>query len=131
RAVGADPADLGGEVVDALGPGLREEPLRVLPPRQVVIRTARDEHVASALGQALGEVRAEEAASAGDERAHGGKRTHATAESYDVAGFGSSVSQSTRPIHRARLSAYHWIVRRMPSSHAIFGCHPVSRLSLS
>ena len=118
-AVRADAADLGGEVVDELRPRVGEQTLRVVPARQVVVGAARDERLLAALAQALDEVRADEPAPAGDED----PRHRARA--------GLPASQSTRPSQRSRLSAYHRIVRRTPSSHETFGSQPVSACSLS
>src|SRR5205823_13035565 len=68
--------------------------------------------------QTFDHVRAEEAAAAGDEDVH-------------RAAVGAGWSQSTRPIHRPRFSAYHWIVFATPSSHEMCGSHPVSAVSFS
>ena len=94
-----------------------EQPLSVLPARQVVVASPSDEHVVSVALEALDEVRAEEAAPAGDEDPHAGER--------------SAASQSTRPIQRSRLAAYHAIVHATPCSHDTVGCQPVSRFSFS
>ena len=45
RAVGADPADLGGEVEDELGVGVVEQPRGVVHRREVVVGAARDDDV--------------------------------------------------------------------------------------
>ena len=66
-AVRADPADLGRQVEDELGPRLGEEPLRALPRRQVVLVAARDERLLPALLQALDQMGADEPAASGDE----------------------------------------------------------------
>ena len=66
-SVRADAADLGGEVEDHPRPGLVEEPLGLLPARQVVVAAARDDDVVAVGAQPLDEVRAEEPAAAGDE----------------------------------------------------------------
>ena len=103
--------------------------------------------------EALDEARSEEPAAAGDENAHRGKlarderflssrpksiyevRSEKTTTAGDEdAGHvctRSGVSQSTRPIHRSRFSAYQRIVRSTPSSHDTFGSQPVSRFSFS
>ena len=70
-AVRADPADLGRQVEDELGPRIGEEPLRALPRRQVVLVAARDERLLPALLQALDQMGADEPAASGDEDAHG------------------------------------------------------------
>ena len=85
--------------------------------RQVVVGAARDEDVVTVVLQPLDEVRAEEAAAAGDDSSHTGARV--------------GVSQSTRPIQRSRFSAYHAIVFATPSSHETRGSQPVSRFSFS
>ena len=74
RAVRADAADLGCEVEDELRPGVGEEPLGVGLTRQVVVAAPGDERLDPVRLQPLDEMRAEEAASAGDEHAHAGKR---------------------------------------------------------
>ena len=52
---------------------------------------------------------------------------------HDVGSFvvGARFAQSTRPCQRSALAAYQAIVRRIPSSHVIFGCQPVSSCSFS
>ena len=70
RPVGADPADLGGEVEDELRLRVLEEARRVGGRRQVVVAAAgRDDLVLVRL-QALDQVRAEKPAAAGDESLH-------------------------------------------------------------
>ena len=70
RAVRADAADLGGEVEDELRPRVGEEALGVVPARQVVVAAARRRTASCpSASQPLDEVRAEEAAAAGDEDA--------------------------------------------------------------
>ena len=120
RAVGADPADLGGQVEDELRLGVGEEPLRLVETRQVVVGAASDEGLDRVLAEPVDEVRPEEASTAGDEDVH---RVGSVA-------FPSG-SQSTRPIQRSRLAAYHSIVRATPSSQETCGSQPVSRFSFS
>ena len=118
-AVRADAADLGGEVEDELGPRVGEQPRRVVHRGQVVVaRRGREDLVPVGL-EPLDEVRAEEAAAAGDE------------DALHVWRGAPVVSQSTRPIQRSRFSAYQAIVRRTPSSHETFGSQPVSPCSFS
>ena len=90
----------------------------VVPAGQVVVGPARHERVLALRPEAVDEVRAEEAAAAGDE-----DPAHVFA--------GARFSQSTRPIQRSRFSAYQRIVRRTPSSQLTFGSQPVSRFSFS
>src|SRR5439155_22445285 len=97
--------------------GVAEEALGVLPAREIVVGPARAEDIVPVCLEPLDEVRADKAAAARDEGLHAGARV--------------GVSQSTRPIHRARLSAYHAIVRAAPSSHETPGSQPVSRCSFS
>ena len=66
-AVRADAADLGGEVEDELGASVFEEPRAVVHRRQVVVATPGGEDVVAVALEPLDEVRAEEAAAAGDE----------------------------------------------------------------
>ena len=119
RAVRADPADLGGEVEDDLGPRLGEQPLGVVEAREVVVPPPRGHDLVPLALEPLGEVRAEEPASAGDE------------DPAHVARTGCGLSQSTRPSQRLRFSAYQRIVRRTPSSHETSGRQPVSSWSFS
>ena len=99
--------------------GLRvgEEPLDVGLAAEVVARAAGNGDVVAGGLEPLDEVRAEEARPACDEDPHA------------LTGFG--FIQSTRPTQRPRFSAYHAIVRRMPSSHETRGSQPVSACSLS
>ena len=115
--VRADAADLAGEVKDALGPGVLEQALGVVPLRQVVVGSSGNEDVVTVGLEALDEVRAEKAAATCDEGLHAGARV--------------CDSQSTRPIQRGRFSANHAIVRATPSSQETCGSQPVSRLSFS
>ena len=117
RAVGADAADLAGDVEDELRRRVLEEAFGVLPARQVVVGASCGEDVPPVPFEAFDEMRAEKAAGARDQGLHAGVRV--------------GVSQSTRPIQRARLSAYHAIVRAIPSSHETRGSQPVSRFSFS
>ena len=72
RAVRADAADLGGEVEHELGFGVAEQPRGVVHRREVVVGAARDDDLVAVGLEPLDEVRAEEAAAAGDEDlAHG------------------------------------------------------------
>src|SRR5204862_6959747 len=81
--------------------------------------------------------RAEKAAPAGDEHLHpassdSDERSDATNPPREKLGaLFSDESQSTRPIQRSRLAAYHAIVRATPSSQVTLGDQPVSRLSFS
>jgi hypothetical protein len=67
----ADPADLGGEVETRSGRASRTDARR-RPARQVDSGDA-DDDVGAAGAEPLDEVRAEEAAAAGDEDPHGGQ----------------------------------------------------------
>ena len=118
RAVRADATDLRGQVEDQLGADVREQARGVVPAGQVVVGPARHERVLALRPEAVDQVRAEEAAAAGDE-----DPAHVFA--------GARFSQSTRPIQRSRFSAYQRIVRRTPSSQLTFGSQPVSRFSFS
>ena len=118
RAVRADAADLRGEVEGELRPGIVEQPRRVFRTRQVVVAAACREDLVPAALEALDQVRPQEAAPACDECPH-------------RAAAGARVSQSTRPIQRARFSAYQAIVFATPSSHETSGSQPVSRWSFS
>ena len=122
REVRADPADLRGEVEDALRIGLLEHALGVLRARQVVARLPCGKDVVTLGLESLDEMRAEEPAAAGDEDPH---RSCAATVGLPV------LSQSTRPIQRSRFSAYHAIVLAIPSSHDMSGSQPVSSLSFS
>ena len=115
RAVRADPAHFGGEVEDELGLRIVEQPGGVALVRQVVVGAAGDEGIVAARAEAVDEVRAEESAAPGDQ-----DPCHC-----------DELSQSTRPIHRSRFSAYQRIVCRTPSSQLTFGSQPVSRFSFS
>ena len=66
-AVGADAADLGGEVEDELGRASSNSRAASLHRRQVVVPAARGDDVVAVAFEPLHEVRAEEAAAAGDE----------------------------------------------------------------
>ena len=79
RAVRADPADLGREVVDELGVRVREEALRVVHRRQVVVALPRRDDVVAVVGEPLDEPGAEEPAAAGDEHA-----AHAALRCFDA-----------------------------------------------
>ena len=74
-AVGADAADLGGEMEDELGLGVVEQPGGLGHVGQVGLGAPRDDDVVPVRLEPLDEVRAEEAAAAGDENAHRGQRT--------------------------------------------------------
>ena len=118
RAVRADAAHLRREVERDLGPRVVEEARGVVGPRQVVVAAPRGDDLVTVALEPLDEMRAEEAAPACDERPH-------------RAAAGVEVSQSTRPIQRARFSAYQAIVFATPSSHETSGSQPVSRCSFS
>ena len=121
RAVCADSAHLGRKVEHHVGPCVVESPFGILAQREVVVVSPHREHVVAVLLQPFDEVRPEEAAAARDERSH-----------VDfVATVGSRVIQSTRPIQRWRLAAYHSIVCATPSSHVTSGSQPVSAFSFS
>jgi hypothetical protein len=120
RAVRADAADLRREVQYELGLRVVEEALGVLPAREVVVTAARDDRLDPLGLESLDDVGSQEPAAAGDQRPHPVLTVGAV--------YGS---QSTRPIQRSRLFAYHWIVLRMPSSHETCGSQPVSRFSFS
>ena len=119
-AVRADAADLGGEVEDELRPRVGEQPLRVVVARQVVVAPPGDEDVVPVALEPLDEMRAEEPAAAGDEDVVSCLRVRAR----------GAASRRGRASARG-CAAYHWIVRRTPSSHETFGSQPVSRCSLS
>ena len=119
-AVRADAAGESGQVEDDLGIGVAEEARGVVLMREVVVGAARDDDLVAAGLEPLDEVGAEKARAAGDERSHS-----------TGAGAGAGAPQSTRPAHLARLSEYHAIVCRTPSSHETSGCQPVSRASFS
>ena len=70
RQVGADAADLGREMEDALGPRLGEQPLGLVPVRQVEVALPRREDVVPLRLEPLDEVPAEKAPAAGDEGFH-------------------------------------------------------------
>ena len=72
RAVRADPADLGREVEDELGPASVEEPRGVVHRASGRSRDGADDDVVALFAEALHEPRAEEPAAAGDEDAHAG-----------------------------------------------------------
>ncbi len=103
---------------------LREEPLRVVPAREVELRAPRDDHLVAARAEPLDEEGAEEAGAAGDEGAHLGQEPA-------VRPAGLRLIQSTRPIQLSRWSANQAIVRRRPSSQETFGFQPVSDWSFS
>ena len=69
-AVRADASDLGGQVDDELGPGVREQPLDVGRDRQVVVAPARHERLHAVRAEALDQVRAQEARATRDQDAH-------------------------------------------------------------
>src|SRR5439155_25650770 len=69
-----DAADLGSQVEDELWRGILEEPGCVGLACQVVVPTAGDERLDALTAQPLDEMRAEEAAAAGDEDTHAAKR---------------------------------------------------------
>ena len=121
RPVRADPADLGREVEDELGPRLGEEPLGVVPPRQVVLGPARNDDLVAALPEPLDEERAEETRAPPVTSA----RTGTTSAAFVLC------IQSTRPTQLSRFAAYHAIVRRTPSSQEMVGFQPVSAFSFS
>jgi hypothetical protein len=121
RAVRADAADLGREMDHQLRPCVGEQPLRVLPVRQVVVRAAGDDRVEPLRAEPFDQMCPQEPGTAGDERSHGAVLTVGAV-------YGS---QSTRPSQRSRFSAYHWIVLRMPSSQETCGSQPVSLFSFS
>ena len=115
--VRADAAHLARKVEHPLGLCVAEEPLCLVPVRQVDLGATRDDDVVTVGLEARDEMRAEKAPAARHERLHAGARV--------------CVCQSTRPIQRGRFSAYHAIVRATPSSHDTFGSQPVSRFSFS
>ena len=94
-AVRADAADLGGEVEDELGARVGEQPRRVVQRGEVVVAAPGDERRRGRRLEPLDEVRAEEAAAAGDEDSRS-----------RLAGASAVASQSTRPIQRSRFAAY-------------------------
>ena len=116
--VRADAAGDGRQVEDDLRLGLAEQPHGVVLVREVVLGAARDDDLVATRLEPLDEMGAEKARAAGDERLHS-------------TGAGDGADQSTRPDHLSRLSAYHAIVRRTPSSQETSGCQPVSRASFS
>ena len=88
RTVGADAADLAGEMEHDLWCGVAEQPLGVFPARQVVVGTAGAEDLVPLGLETLDEVRAEKTPAARDEVLHAGVRVgvRATPSSHETRG---------------------------------------------
>ena len=112
--VRSDPAHFCGQVKCKLRASVAPEPLGVLRAREVVVASPRDHGIEAFGPQPLGEMGSEKSAPARYERPHGAGRVARSTPS----------GQSTRPIQREWLAAYHAIVRAIPSSHDTLGRSP-------
>ena len=114
--VGADPPDDGRQVHHDVGTRVGERPVDRGGVAQVVVRAPGHEDLGGAgVGELGDDATAEEPGAAGHHHARPGQLHR----------------QSTRPIHRSRLAAYHSMVSAMPSSQDHRGFHPVSPWSFS